>query len=175
MLLLCGRLQDASRFAGAVGSWKTAIGVGAVIEKVRAFNNNNEPSPVKNLLKARFRNLLPSWLCLNTEDKEKYSVEDADLNGDLFDLNPENSAALFMDLFTAGVMTGYDIGVWGAKELLSSLKRTCRELPLMENESFYLPSPPFYLPQPTPSDEQSKFVCNNILKKNKQISRAKFT
>ena len=31
MLLLCGRLHDASRLSGAVESWKTAVGIGAVV------------------------------------------------------------------------------------------------------------------------------------------------
>ena len=162
MLLFCGRLHDASRLCGAVGSWKTAVGIGAVVEKVRAFNNNNhkntELSSVQDLLKARFRSLLPSWLRLNPQDPERDFVKDEDLNRDLFDFNPERLASLFVDIFTAGVMIGYDVGVWGAKELLSSLKTLCRDLPLMEDSNVYLPAPPFYLPQPTPNDVQSKML-----------------
>ena len=156
MLLLCGRLQEASRFADAVGSWKAAVGIGAVIEKVRAFSSSNSVSPVNDLLKARFRSLLPPWLRLGVQEHKKEMVKDEEIDQDLFDYIPESFAAHLVDLFTAGVMTGYDIGLWGAKELLLSLKMMCRDLLLIEDEGLYLPAPPLYLPQPTPSDELRK-------------------
>ena len=155
MLLLCGRLQDASRLADSVGSWKVALSIGAAMEKVRAFKSNDQTSAVDQLLKERFKSLLPSWIILNQEEDD-ISQDDSAFSEDLYDYHPESSAAQLVDLFLAGVMTGYDIAQWGITKLLSSLKRTCRNLTLLEEDDVYLPSPPLYLPQPTPDDDQSE-------------------
>ena len=163
LLLLCGRLQKASRFSDDVGSWKAALCIAAVIEKVRAFKQEEgfSHSPVFELLKARFKTLVPSWTLqvdteVNSDDDDDSFIDDDELSEQLFDYQPDNSAALFVDLFVAGVMTGYDVAVWGASELLAQLKKTCKKLSLLEDDSVYLPSPPLYLPQPSPDRNNSK-------------------
>lgn len=163
---MCGRVQEASRLADDVGSWKAALCIAAVVEKVRAFkqDESSTQSPVFKLLKNRFKSLVPSWTLHdddnddNVDDSDETSIDDDDLSEQLFDYQPEHSAALFVDLFIAAVMTGYDVAVWGASLLLSELKNNCKKLHLLEDDDVYLPSPPLYLPQPSPDQNKSKLI-----------------
>ena len=154
LLLLCGRLKEASELSSEVGSWKTAISVGAVLGKVRALKDDKEVACMELLFKNRFCDLIPFSLHHCGDE----NVCNHQKNEFLFQWQPESSAVHFIDIFVAGVMIGCDIAMWGAAQMLILLKDYCHCLSFLEPDDLYLPAPPLFLPQPTPDCDKSERI-----------------
>ena len=67
------------------------------------------------------------------------------------------------DLLMAATLGGVDIVPWLVSSLVAKMKAAAAKFEVFVPENLYLPAPPVYCPQPTPTDEVRRESAVNLL------------
>ncbi|XP_056875211.1 ciliogenesis and planar polarity effector 1 isoform X3 [Takifugu flavidus] len=158
LLLLGGLLPESVWLAYHLGDWKTAVSLSL------AYTNYCCEKPDSILLRRR-----ELHLPVELEAKTIFQVELERLLGSRFNsqeckddvsltepLEGQNWDVLQLssqEILKASVMAGVDVISSPLSSLLDAAKTLCVSLPLLVPNGLYLPSPPLYCPQPSPSTQ----------------------